>query len=270
MTHAAESVFVTLVGAGPGDPELLTLKAVKALQQASVILVDDLVHPDVLQHANPQARVVHVGKRGGCQSTPQAFIEKLMAQEALAGERVVRLKGGDPLLLGRAGEEIAYLLSQGVSIKIVNGVTSGLAAANTLGLSLTHRAYSHGAVMITGHSHTLHADIAPIDWEMLGRTAHACRLTLVIYMGVASAKVLQNALLKSMPSDTPVAVVHNASGPDQRSVIGNLSALHTLIHEAGMQSPAIILVGDVLKTISDFNSMNNVDQEIYAMAVTAT
>jgi uroporphyrin-III C-methyltransferase len=124
--------------------------------------------------------------------------------------------------------------------------------------------------MITGHSHTLHADIAPIDWEMLGRTAHACRLTLVIYMGVASAKVLQNALLKSMPSDTPVAVVHNASGPDQRSVIGNLSALHTLIHEAGMESPAIILVGDVLKTISDFNSMNNVDQEIYAMAVTAT
>jgi uroporphyrin-III C-methyltransferase len=270
MTYAPPSVFVTLVGAGPGDPELLTLKAVKALQQASVILIDDLVHPDVLEHANPQARVVHVGKRGGCQSTPQAFIEKLMAQEALAGESVVRLKGGDPLLLGRAGEEVAYLLSQGVGIHIVNGVTSGLAAANTLGLSLTHRAYSHGAVMITGHSLSPHADVAPIDWEMLGRTAHACRLTLVIYMGVTSAEALQNGLLKSMPPDTPVAVVQNASKHHQLSVIGSLSALHTLIQNSGIKSPAIILVGDVLKTISDFSSVSNVSHEIYSMTRAAT
>jgi len=265
MTPAPQAVFVTLVGAGPGDPELLTLKAVKALQQATVILVDDLVHPDVLKHANPQARIVHVGKRGGCQSTPQAFIEKLMAQEALAGESVVRLKGGDPLIFGRAGEEIAYLQSQGVGVNIVNGVTSGLAAAHTLGLSLTHRNYSHGAVMITGHSLSPHADVAPIDWEMLGRTAHACRLTLVIYMGVTSAQALQNGLLKSMPPDTPVAVVQNASNPDQLSVIGSLSALLTLIHDAGIKSPAIILVGDVLKTISDFGSVRNVSHEIYSL-----
>jgi uroporphyrin-III C-methyltransferase len=270
MTNTTPTVFVTLVGAGPGDPELLTLKAVKALQQATVILVDDLVHPDVLQHANPQARVVHVGKRGGCQSTPQAFIEKLMAQEALAGESVVRLKGGDPLLLGRAGEEVAYMLSQGVGVNIVNGVTSGLAAANTLGLSLTHRAYSHGAVMITGHSLAPNSDVAPIDWEMLGRTAHACRLTLVIYMGVTSAETLQNALLKSMPNDTPVAVVQNASGPDQRCVMGSLSVLHILIQDAGIKSPAIILVGDVLKTITDYNSVINDSQEIYSMARAAT
>jgi uroporphyrin-III C-methyltransferase len=238
---------------------------VKALQQATVILVDDLVHPDVLAHANPQARIVQVGKRGGCQSTPQAFIEKLMAQEALAGESVVRLKGGDPLIFGRAGEEIAYLQLQGVGVNIVNGVTSGLAAANTLGLSLTHRAYSHGAVMITGHSLSPHADVAPIDWEMLGRTAHACRLTLVIYMGVTSAQALQNGLLKSMPPDTPVAVVQNASKSNQRSLMGNLSALHTLIHDAGIKSPAIILVGDVLKTISDFGSVRNVSHEIYSL-----
>lgn len=270
MTKAPPSVFVTLVGAGPGDPELLTLKAVKALQQATVILVDDLVHPDVLAHANPQARIVLVGKRGGCQSTPQAFIEKLMAQEALAGENVVRLKGGDPLIFGRAGEEIAYLQSQGVGVNIVNGVTSGLAAANTLGLSLTHRAYSHGSVLITGHSLSTHSDVAPIDWEMLGRTAHACRLTLVIYMGVTTAEELQNALLKSMPPDTPIAVVQNASNPEQRSVMGSLSALHTLIHDAGMKSPAIILVGDILKTITDFNSVKNASHEIYAMARAAT
>ena len=102
----AHSPHVTLVGAGPGDPDLLTLKAVKAIAAATVILVDDLVHPDVLQHANPQARIIAVGKRGGCQSTPQAFIEKLMVQAALAGEQVVRLKGGDPLIFGRATEEI--------------------------------------------------------------------------------------------------------------------------------------------------------------------
>jgi len=105
MNQKTPTPKVTLVGAGPGDPELLTLKAVKAIQNASVLLVDDLVHPDVLQHALATARIIHVGKRGGCRSTPQAFIEKLMAQEALAGENVVRLKGGDPLIFGRAGEE---------------------------------------------------------------------------------------------------------------------------------------------------------------------
>ncbi len=265
MTPAPQAVFVTLVGAGPGDPELLTLKAVKALQQATVILVDDLVHPDVLAHANPQARIVQVGKRGGCQSTPQAFIEKLMAQEALAGENVVRLKGGDPLIFGRAGEEIAYLQSQGVGVNIVNGVTSGLAAAHTLGLSLTHRNYSHGAVMVTGHSPSSQTNITPIDWEMLGRTAHACHLTLVIYMGVTTAEELQNALLKSMPPNTPVAVVQNASKSNQRSVMGNLSALHTLIQEAGVVSPAIVLVGDVLLTLQDFNHVNNLSHEIYSL-----
>lgn len=270
MTNAPQSVFVTLVGAGPGDPELLTLKAVKALQQATVILVDDLVHPDVLAHANPQARIVRVGKRGGCQSTPQAFIEKLMVQEALTGESVVRLKGGDPLIFGRAGEEIAYLQSQGVGVNIVNGVTSGLAAADTLGLSLTHRNYSHGAVMVTGHSPSSQTDITPIDWETLGRTAHACHLTLVIYMGVTTAEELQNGLLKSMPPNTPVAVVQNASKHDQCSVIGILSALHTLVHEAGMGSPAIVLVGDVLKTITDLSSVRNVRHEIYSMTRAAT
>jgi len=124
--------------------------------------------------------------------------------------------------------------------------------------------------MITGHSLAPNSDVAPIDWEMLGRTAHACRLTLVIYMGVTSAETLQNALMKSMPNDTPIAVVHNASGHDQRSVIGSLSRLHTLINEAGMESPAIILVGDVLKTISDFNSVIHVSQEVYAIPLRAT
>lgn len=267
MTKKSPPVFVTLVGAGPGDPDLLTLKAVKALQTATVILVDDLVHPDVLQHARPQARVVHVGKRGGCQSTPQAFIDKLMVQEALAGETVVRLKGGDPLLFGRAGEEIAYLQSHGVGIKVINGVTAGLAAVNSLGISLTHRQFAHGVVMVTGHSPSSHSQTPPVNWELLGHTAHTCRLTLVIYMGMTSSQELQTALLKSMPHDTPIAVVQNASAQNQYSVIGQLHALHTLINEAEMTSPAIILIGDVLNTLSSLRHEASNPDKAYAIAL---
>jgi uroporphyrin-III C-methyltransferase len=152
MNKHAVSPVVTLVGAGPGDPDLLTLKAVKALQAATVVLVDDLVHPEVLAHAPAAARIVHVGKRGGCQSTPQAFIEKLMVQAALAGENVVRLKGGDPLVFGRGGEEQAHLQAHGIDVRVVNGITAGLAAAHDLGVSLTHREHAHGVVMVTGHA----------------------------------------------------------------------------------------------------------------------
>jgi uroporphyrin-III C-methyltransferase len=267
MTKISPTVFVTLVGAGPGDPELLTLKAVKALQTATVILVDDLVHPDVLQHARPQARVVHVGKRGGCQSTPQAFIDKLMVQEALAGETVVRLKGGDPLLFGRAGEEIAYLQSHGVGIKVINGVTAGLAAVNSLGVSLTHRQFAHGAVMVTGHSPSSHSNTPPVNWELLGHTAHTCRLTLVIYMGVTSSQEIQTALLKSMPPDTPIAVVQNASAQNQRSVIGQLQTLHSLIESSEIASPAVILVGDVLNTLASLRHEESKPDKAYAIAI---
>jgi uroporphyrin-III C-methyltransferase len=261
MTHEPSAACVTLVGAGPGDPELLTLKAVQALATASVILVDDLVHPDVLKHAHPHARIIHVGKRGGCQSTPQAFIEKLMAQEALAGESVVRLKGGDPLLFGRAGEEIAYLQSKGVGVRVVNGVTAGLAAASTLGLSLTHRAFSHGTVFVTGHASSTQSKVTPIDWEMLGRTAQACHLTLVIYMGINSAHEVQTALLKSMPGTTPMAVVQNASMPHQQSFIGQLSTMHVLMDSYAVASPAIILIGDVLEALESLHSDNTEDNQ---------
>jgi len=118
----------TLVGAGPGDPELLTLKALKAIEAATLLLVDDLVSDAILAYAAPSARIVHVGKRGGCKSTPQAFIEKLMLQAARAGETVVRLKGGDPFIFGRGGEEVERLRAAGVPVTVVNGITAGLAA----------------------------------------------------------------------------------------------------------------------------------------------
>ena len=151
MTNRVTHPQVTLVGAGPGDPDLLTLKALKALQSASVILVDDLVSDAIVALAQPAARVIWVGKRGGCRSTPQAFIHKLMIQAALDGERVVRLKGGDPLILGRGGEEIDHLRAAGIEVEIINGVTSALAGMASIQTALTHRDHAQGVIFITGH-----------------------------------------------------------------------------------------------------------------------
>jgi precorrin-6B methylase 1 len=142
----------TLVGAGPGDPELLTVKAVKAIQAATVLLVDDLVNEEVLKHASASLRIVYVGKRGGCKSTSQAFIEKLMINAVHDGETVVRLKGGDPFIFGRGGEEVEHLREVGIEVNIINGITSGLAAITSLGAPLTHREHAHGVVFVTGHA----------------------------------------------------------------------------------------------------------------------
>ena len=172
---------VTLVGAGPGDPELLTFKAAKAIQSATVILVDDLVNDAILSHATPSARIVHVGKRGGCKSTPQAFIEKLMIMAAKEGETVVRLKGGDPFIFGRGGEEVEALAAAGVQVEVINGITSGLAAVTSLNVPLTHRDHAHGVVFITGHAKP--NDQGP-NWEALSTAAMQAKLTLVIYMGM--------------------------------------------------------------------------------------
>jgi len=225
-----------LVGAGPGDPELLTLKAVRALKQADVLLVDDLVHPDVLEHASPNARIVHVGKRGGCASTPQAYIERLMVAEARAGRTVVRLKGGDPCMFGRGGEEIAVLTAAGIEVDVVNGITSGIAAATGAGIALTHRDHAHGVAFVTGHA----ASGTGPDWHALVRSG----LTLVIYMGVARCAELERALLAAgMPADMPAAIVQNASRSDQRVVATRLDGLSADVEAHRIGSPAIFIVG---------------------------
>ncbi|WP_408593510.1 uroporphyrinogen-III C-methyltransferase [Limnohabitans sp.] len=236
---------VTLVGAGPGDPELLTLKAVKAIAAATVLLVDDLVSDAVLAYAAPTARIVHVGKRGGCRSTPQAFIEKLMLQEAKAGENVVRLKGGDPFIFGRGGEELEHLQAQGVGVTVVNGITAGLAGVTSLGVSLTHREHAHGVLFITGH--TKKDDANGVDWVGLAHTAAQAKLTLVIYMGMSGAAQLQDALLQGLDAHTPVAVVQHVSLPTQRHVVCTLGHLHDTVVREGMGSPSVIVVGDVFK-----------------------
>jgi uroporphyrin-III C-methyltransferase len=234
---------VTLVGAGPGDPELLTLKALKAIQAATVLLVDDLVSPEVVAHAPPGARVVYVGKRGGCKSTPQAFIERLMILAAREGGNVVRLKGGDPFVFGRGGEEREHLLAAGIAVEVINGITSGLAAATALGVPLTHREHAQGVVFLTGHAQD---GAAAPDWKLLAAAAREARLTLVIYMGVRSAARLQQELLTGLPAATPVAIVQRASLPDQRQAVTTLGELAATIAREGLASPSVIVVGDVV------------------------
>jgi uroporphyrin-III C-methyltransferase len=242
---------VTLVGAGPGDPDLLTLKAVKAIASATVLLVDDLVNDAVLAHAAPDARVVYVGKRGGCASTPQVFIEKLMVSEAQRGERVVRLKGGDPFIFGRGGEEVEALQAAGIAVQVVNGITSGLAALSSLNVPLTHREHAHGVVFVTGHAKP---GDSGTDWAALAHTAQQAKLTLVIYMGVSGAAGIQSALLQGLPGDTPVAIIQNASLPTQRHALATLATLQTTLQTERLASPSVIVVGNVLQGLQAVNA----------------
>jgi uroporphyrin-III C-methyltransferase len=234
---------VTLVGAGPGDPELLTVKAVRAIRAATVVLVDDLVGDGVLRYARRSARVVHVGKRGGCASTPQDFIERLMIAEAQRGEAVVRLKGGDPSVFGRSGEELEHLRAAGVAVTVVNGITSGLAAANALGVPWTHRDHARGVMLVTGHARE--GGAAP-HWPTLG-AACAQGLTLVVYMGVAQLADIIAGLGDALGVDTPAALVQSASRDDERRLVSTLGGVVAAAQSAGIGSPAVLIVGDVLR-----------------------
>ena len=231
---------VFLVGAGPGDPELLTLKAVKVLGLADVVLADDLVSDGVLAYARPGARIVHVGKRGGCKSTPQEFIERLMIAEARQGHAVVRLKGGDPFIFGRGGEECEALRAAGVAHEVVNGITAGIAAATAAGIPLTHRDLCRGAIFVTGHEREGEA----ADWGALARTG----LPLVVYMGVATCAAIQRKLLAGgMAGSTPAAVISHATRPEQRSLVTRLDRLAADLDASGLGSPAILVIGEVAR-----------------------
>jgi uroporphyrin-III C-methyltransferase len=237
----------TLVGAGPGDPELLTIKALKAIQAATVLLVDDLVSDAIVAHAAPTARIVYVGKRGGCKSTPQAFIEKLMLMAVNEGENVVRLKGGDPFIFGRGGEEVEHLRAAGVPVTVINGITAGLAGLTSLGAPLTHREHAHGVVFITGHAKP---GDAGTDWRQLATTARDAKLTLVIYMGVSGAFTIEQELLCGLPASTPVAIIQHASLPHQRHAVTTLDDLHGTITREALASPSVIVVGDVVHGVA--------------------
>jgi uroporphyrin-III C-methyltransferase len=231
---------VYLIGAGPGDPELITLKAARALGYADVVLIDDLVHREILLHARADARVIEVGKRGGCKSTPQAFIERMMVRLARGGEIVARLKGGDPFVFGRGGEEIEALEAAGIPCEVMSGVTAGIAVPAMLGIPVTHRDVARSVTLLTGHASN---DAGP-DWAAL----RASGTTLVIYMGVKRvAGLVADMLASGYSAGTPACAIQNGTLATQRQVVTTLAELPAAIARAGLASPAILVVGEVVR-----------------------
>jgi uroporphyrin-III C-methyltransferase len=251
MSFTDDTPRVKLVGAGPGAADLLTIRALRAIEWASVLLVDDLVSPEVVALASPQARVVKVGKRGGCRQTPQAFIERLMVRCARAGERVVRLKGGDPFIFGRGGEELQTLRAHGIEVEVINGITAGLAGPTSLGVPLTHREHAQGVVLLTGHQQP---GGVPTDWAAVSQAAARMHWTLVIYMGVRELPAIEAGLRQGLGDDTPVAVVQHATLERQRHAVSVLSDLSALVGREGLGSPSVVVVGDVLKGLAQMDA----------------
>jgi uroporphyrin-III C-methyltransferase len=222
---------VYLIGAGPGDPQLMTLKAARVLGLADVVLVDALVNRGCLAYARSDARIVEVGKRAGG-GTSQAFIEKVMVQTAKNGHTVARLKGGDPFVFGRGGEELRALLDAGIEVEVIPGITAGIGVPAALGIPLTHRDLAHGVSFVTGHG-------AGVDWQALVRS----KTTLVIYMGLRNLEKIVSGLgAAGMDPRTPACVIENGTLGTQRQVITRLGALSS----AGFRGPALIVVGAVV------------------------
>lgn len=240
MSTPSSTPTVWLVGAGPGDPELLTLRAARLIASADVLLVDDLVDRRVLELAAPTTRVLAVGKRGGCASTEQAFIHQLMIREARAGAKVVRLKGGDPFVFGRGGEECDALRDCGIAVEVVPGITSGIAAPAAVGIPVTDRRHAPGVAFVTGHAQD---GGAGADWAALARSG----LTLVVYMGVSRAAAIAQALIEGgLAASTPAAAISAAHTPRQRSVGCTLGSLAPTLEAEAIASPAILVIGDVV------------------------
>lgn len=231
---------VTLVGAGPGDPELLTIKGLKALEQAEVIVYDRLVSPALLERVPSAARRINVGKEAGHHSVPQAQINRILLEEALAGRNVVRLKGGDPFIFGRGGEELEALAQAGVEFAEVPGITSAIAAAAYGGIPATHRDYASSLHIVTGHARE--GSLPDIDFEALVRT----KGTLVFLMGVTALPSIVSGLLNAgMDGSTPAAMVERGTLPGQRRCDATLGTLPERATEMGIRSPALIIVGGV-------------------------
>ena len=228
---------VTLVGAGPGNPELLTLAALRALNTADVILFDRLVSPGVLAMARRDAEMIDVGKQGGGLHVPQERTHELLLEHARNGSHVVRLKGGDPFVFGRGGEEIEFLRAHGVPYRVVPGITAALACAAYAGIPLTHRDHAQSLRLLTAHCKIRFSDE---EWTALA----AGRQTLAIYMGVRELPTLREQLLThGMPPDTSFALVENGSLPQQRTICGVLSELPELAARHAVQSPALLILG---------------------------
>ncbi|HMD60461.1 MAG TPA: uroporphyrinogen-III C-methyltransferase [Opitutaceae bacterium] len=232
---------VYIVGAGPGDPELLTLKARRVLAEADVVVYDQLVSPEVLDIAPPGCERLFAGKKAGQCSRTQLEIDEALVRLALGGKTVVRLKGGDPFVFGRGGEEAAALASAGVPFEIVPGVTSALAAAAYAGVPLTHRSHSSAIVLLTGHEDPSKPG-ATVRWEDYARL----KATLCIYMGVKNLPMIARRLEDGgLAAATPAVIVQSATTEGHRRIVGTLGTIAGLAARADVGSPAMIIIGEV-------------------------
>jgi uroporphyrin-III C-methyltransferase/precorrin-2 dehydrogenase/sirohydrochlorin ferrochelatase len=232
---------VYLVGAGPGDPDLLTFRALRLLQQADVIVYDRLVSEEILDLARRDADLVYVGKERDKHTLPQEDINKMLARVAKKGKRVLRLKGGDPFIFGRGGEEIETLMQEGVPFQIVPGITAAAGAASYGGIPLTHRDYAQSVLFVTGH---LKDGTMNLNWDAMVQPNQ----TVVVYMGLLGAKILCEQLVKhGMSSQTPIALVQQATTTNQKVFIGTLESMPQIIDKNTIKPPTLIIVGDVVQ-----------------------
>jgi|CZKI01.1.fsa_nt_gi uroporphyrinogen III methyltransferase/synthase len=232
---------VYLVGAGPGDPELLTLKARRVLGEADAVVYDHLVAPEMLDLAPPGCERVFAGKKGGQFCRPQNEIDETLVRLALEGKTVVRLKGGDPFVFGRGGEEAAALAAAGIAFEIVPGVTSALAAAAYAGIPLTHRLHSSSVVLLTGHEDPSKPGAA-VRWEDYARL----KATLCIYMGVKNLATIAGRLeAGGLAATTPAAIVQSATTEAHRTILGTLGTLAELAARENVAAPSMIIIGEV-------------------------
>lgn len=249
---------VYLVGAGPGDPDLLTFRALRLLQQADVIVYDRLVSAEILDMARRDADLVYVGKERDKHTLPQEDINLLLARIAKKGKRVLRLKGGDPFIFGRGGEEIETLMQEGVRFQIVPGITAAAGAASYAGIPLTHRDYAQSVTFVTGH---LKDGSMNLNWPALAQPNQ----TLVVYMGLLGVKTLCAKLIEhGLPADKPMALVQKATTRDQKVLVGTLGTMPELLDQTTVKPPTLIIVGDVVtlqKKLSWFSGAKTLGEE---------
>lgn len=230
---------VYLVGAGPGDPDLLTLKAYRLLQTADVVLFDSLISKDILAMIGPQANQIHVGKRANCHIATQSEINRQLVTHARMGAMVVRLKGGDPFIFGRGGEELQVLVKNHIRYEVVPGITAASGCASYAGIPLTHRDFSQSVRLVTAHQKQRDT----IDWQSLASENQ----TLVFYMGLLRNKLISDSLIKhGLNPKMPVAVIENGTRKNQRVFVGKIDQLEELVEKNNVQMPALILVGEVV------------------------
>ncbi len=237
----AKTGTVALVGAGPGDPDLLTLRALRVLQDADLVVHDKLVDERIMDYVRRDARRIYVGKSKSHHTMSQEAINQLLVAEAKAGHRVVRLKGGDPFLFGRGGEEMQALRAANIPVEIVPGITAALGCGASTAIPVTHRDHAAGVTFVTGHGKDGEPDL---DWQALARLRH----TLVVYMGLSAAETIARRLTEAgMPADTPAALIEKGTRPDQKLITGTLATLAPLAAAHGLVGPAIIIIGDVVR-----------------------